>query len=486
MRVLLCILDGLGISENTSNKLLIHFMQSHLHNGLLLNASGEHVGLVRNQMGNSEVGHMTIGSGRIIKQYLVKINESISNNTFPDIKQKSAETYHLIGLLSDGGVHSHIDHILHLIKILKTSDVKKIYLHIITDGRDTPPRSVEVYIKKLMPYLDDKCEIATVCGRYYAMDRDNRVERTQAAYDAIAFAKSNQSFDSIIDLISNNYNNNISDEFFYPACNEKYPGIQTGDVVVFCNFRSDRMKQIARIISEQLNDIRMISMVDYFDGQITSIQAIFQNEVIHNTLGEILSKNGKKQLRISETEKYAHVTFFLNCGNEKPYKNEDRILIPSPKIATYDLQPEMSAYEITERLIKEVETKKYDFICVNFANADMVGHTGNIGAAERACEVLDECLNEIKKSVIDNDYILFITADHGNIEKMFDEDTKQPHTAHTLNKVPLICVNDVVQKISEENIEYGLRDIAPTILNIMKIDIPEDMNGKPLFKMIND
>jgi 2,3-bisphosphoglycerate-independent phosphoglycerate mutase len=246
------------------------------------------------------------------------------------------------------------------------------------------------------------------------------------------------------------------------------------------------MKQIARIISEKLDDIRMLSMVDYFDGQISSIHPIFQNEVIHNTLGEILSKNRKKQLRISETEKYAHVTFFLNCGNEKSYENEDRILIPSPKIPTYDLQPEMSAYEITERLIKEIETKKYDFICVNFANADMVGHTGNITAAEKACEVLDECLNEIKKSVIDNDYILFITADHGNIEKMFDEDTKQPHTAHTLNKVPLICVNDVVQKRYEADIEYGLRDIAPTILNIMKIDIPEDMSGKPLFKMIND
>ncbi len=486
MKTLLCILDGLGISQDTTNNLCIPFIQNHLDNCVLLNASAEYVGLNKGQMGNSEVGHMTIGSGRIIKQYLVKINDSISTDTFPDIIQNPSETYHLIGLLSDGGVHSHIDHILYLIRALKASNAKKIYLHIITDGRDTPPKSVEKYIKKLMPLIDDKCEIATICGRYYAMDRDNRVDRTQAAYDAIASGQSDNLFGSIIDFISHNYNNNITDEFFYPGCNVQYTGIQENDVVVFCNFRSDRMKQISRMIFEKLNHVKIFSMVDYFDGQITAIHPIFQNKIISNTLGEVLSRNGKKQLRISETEKYAHVTFFFNCGNEKPYANEDRILIPSPKVSTYDLQPEMSAYEITERLIHEVQTKKYDFICVNFANADMVGHTGNISAAEKACAVLDECLNTINRAALDNDYILLITADHGNIEKMFDDETKQPHTAHTLNKVPLICISDVAKKSYDNALEYGLRDVAPTILNMMNIEIPDEMSGKPLFKIIND
>lgn len=475
MKVILCILDGVGLSDGAGFS--VPFVQNNLQNSVALNASGKHVGLKDKQMGNSEVGHMTIGGGRIIKQHLSKIDDSIAYKTFPEINSPS-DTYHLVGLVSDGGVHSHIDHILHLVKELKH---KKIWLHIITDGRDTPPRSAEKYIQMITPLLHENCQIATICGRYYAMDRDNRFDRTELAYDAIALGKSQESFDSVIDFISKSYSEGISDEFFIPTCNENYAGFDASDTIVFCNFRSDRMRQIAELISHKSNVTKMFSMVDYFDGKMPSIEALFPNEIIHNTLGEMISLRGKKQLRISETEKYAHVTFFFNCGAETPYNNEDRILIPSPKVPTYDLKPEMSAYEITSKLNEQIKTQEYDFICVNFANADMVGHTGNFDAAKKACEVLDDCLRIVKSAAIENDYIMLVTADHGNIEQMFDDESNQPHTAHTLNKVPFICVNENIKRIANVGEEYGLRDVAPTVLHLMGLEIPVEMTGKPLF-----
>jgi 2,3-bisphosphoglycerate-independent phosphoglycerate mutase len=474
MKVILCILDGVGIVDSDGPS--IPFVQNNLHNSVLLNASGSHVGLKQGQMGNSEVGHMTVGSGRIIKQYLSKIDDSIIDGTFPTINSES-DTYHLVCLLSDGGVHSHIDHIIYLINQLKE---KKIWLHIVTDGRDTPPKSAEKYIQKIIPLLNENCQIATIGGRYYAMDRDNRSERTELAYNAIALGKSHEQFKSVMDFISKNYSDGIFDEFFVPTKHENYGGFDASDTVIFCNFRSDRMRQIVQLINNKSNLNKMFSMVDYFDGTMPSIISIFQNEVVSSTLGEIISVNGKKQMRIAETEKYAHVTFFFNCGVEKPYDNEDRILIPSPKVPTYDLKPEMSAYEITAELNTKIKTQEYDFICVNFANADMVGHTGDFEAAKKACEVLDNCLNEVRSVAIENDYIMLVTADHGNIEQMFDKKSNQPHTAHTLNKVPFICLNANIRKTCSSE-EYGLRDVAPTVLQLMELEIPSDMTGKPLF-----
>lgn len=466
MKVILCIIDGLGICDNPH--LSVPFIQNHLDKALLLHASEKAVGLMDGQMGNSEVGHMTIGSGRIIEQYLTRINNAITDNTFPKI---TGDVFHIIGLLSDGGVHSHIDHILHIIKKLYN---KKVFIHIIADGRDTPPKSIKKYLEKLN--ATDQYQIATISGRYYAMDRDNRDDRTEKAFNAIALGKSQYQYDE--KFIHNQYEQGITDEFFQPACSKNYQGIKESDTIVLCNFRSDRMKQLVKKIHDKVKCREIISMVDYFDGELSNIRHLFKNEGINNTLGEVISKVGKKQLRIAETEKYAHVTFFLNCGKEKPYQNEDRILISSPKVSTYDLQPEMSAYKITDTLINAINQKKYDFICVNFANADMVGHTGNFEAAKKACLVIDECLLLIAQSASENDYILLITADHGNIEQMFDNVSNQPHTAHTLNKVPFISLGYDLIKVNEYN--YGLQDVAATILKIMKIQQPTEMTGKPL------
>lgn len=468
MKVILSIVDGLGICDHPH--LSVPFIQKRLDKALLLNASGISVGLTNGQMGNSEVGHMTIGSGRIIPQNLTKINAAIAEERFPEI---TGEVFHIIGLLSDGGVHSHIDHIIHIVEKLSN---KKVFIHIISDGRDTPPKSITKYLDKLNEVLGIQCQIATISGRYYAMDRDNRDERTENAFEAIALGKAQYKYNE--DFINNQYDKGITDEFFQPASSENYKGIREEDTIVFYNFRSDRMKQLVKKIHNEIKCREIISMVDYFDGKLNSITNLFKNEAINNTIGEVISKVGMKQLKIAETEKYAHVTFFLNCGREKPYINEDRILIPSPKVATYDLQPEMAAYQITDRLVKTINESKYDFICVNFANADMVGHTGNFEAASKACIVIDECLTLIAQSASENNYVLLITGDHGNIEQIFDSQSNQPHTAHTLNKVPLISLGCELIKIDKYN--YGLQDIAPTVLKLMNIQQPSEMTGKPL------
>jgi 2,3-bisphosphoglycerate-independent phosphoglycerate mutase len=470
MKVILSIVDGLGICD--SPQLSIPFIDKYLDRAILLNASGEAVGLSEGQMGNSEVGHITIGSGRIVPQHLTKINNAIANDRFPVI---DGEQFHIIGLLSNGGVHSHIDHILHIVK--KVSH-KRCFIHIISDGRDTSPKSIKSYISQLEGLLSDKCKIATISGRYYAMDRDNRSERTDMAFNAIALGRASEAYNR--DFIDKQYELGITDEFFEAACDENYRGIGEEDTVIFCNFRSDRMRQIVRKVHAQVKCKEIISMVDYFDGEISSITNLFKNDDITNTLGEVIAKNGKKQLRIAETEKYAHVTFFLNCGREAPYEGEDRILIPSPKVATYDLQPEMSAFQITEKLIEVISDKSYDFICINFANADMVGHTGNFEAAKKACAVLDKCLEILSKSAIENNYVMVITSDHGNIEQMINNEKKEPHKSHTLNKVPLISLGCDLAKIDNSN--YGLRDIAPTILDILAIEVPMEMTGRSLVK----
>lgn len=470
MSVILCIIDGFGICKD--QQLTIKFIQKNLDKGVLLETSGQAVGLIDGQMGNSEVGHMTIGAGRIIKQNLTKISEAVIQNKLPEI---NGDIFHIIGLLSDGGVHSHIDHIIYLIKHLQH---KEILLHIITDGRDVPPKSIEKYMAKLEPFLNDKCRVATISGRYYAMDRDNRSERTNKAFEAIALGKSDFKYSD--DYVKEQYDQGITDEFFQPACNGNYKGMSQNDTVIFFNFRSDRMRQIVKKIHSEVKCKEIISMVDYFDGGLNDIRNLFTSDEIYNTLGEVIANAGKKQLRIAETEKYAHVTFFLNCGKEDSLHNEDRILVPSPKVATYDLKPEMSAYEITDKLIIAISSRKYDFICVNFANADMVGHTGDFEAGAKACLVLDECLSKIEESASENGYNLFITADHGNIEKMFDKKNNQPHTAHTLNKVPFIAIGCEISKIP--NYKYGLQDVAPTILASLKIKIPPHMTGKSLIK----
>lgn len=466
MKVLLCILDGVGITQNA--QLTIPFIQNNLHKGFLLNASGTAVGVMNGQMGNSEIGHITIGAGRSVPQYLMQINNAIKSNNFP-ILPMQYETYHVIGLLSNGGVHSHIDHILHIINNLRQAQ-KRIHIHIITDGRDVNQKSVEKYLSQLAPLCDDNCQIATICGRYYAMDRDNRIERTNAAYEAIAFGTPKFSF--LSEYIQHNYNKHITDEFFSPAADQQYKGVQGNDLMIFCNFRSDRMRQIVQKFID--NKLNVISMVNYFDQEL--IPCLFLKPKINNSLSEVISQHGKKQLRIAETEKYAHVTFFLNCGRELPFDNENRILIPSPNVSTYDLQPEMSAYAITNQVIQSLG--QYDFICVNFANADMVGHTGNFTAAKKACEVLNNCLDRIATAA--KDYAFLITSDHGNIEQMFDSQTLQPHTAHTLNPVPFICINSSVKKVECDS-EVELQDIAPTVLSLMQLPIPQEMTGRILF-----
>lgn len=468
MTVILAIIDGLGICDNPD--VSVPFIQNRLDKAILLEASGEAVGLAHGQMGNSEVGHMAIGSGRIIEQHLTIINRAIAEDNVPEI---NGEVFHIVGLLSDGGVHSHINHILYIINKLAN---KKVFIHIIADGRDTPPKSINQYLLQLNPLLGDQCEIATISGRYYAMDRDNRTERTNKAFDVIAFGKSDEQYNS--QFINKQYNQGITDEFFIPSSNINYNGITQDDRVIFCNFRSDRMRQIVEKIHKEVKCREIISMVDYFNGEKSNIPNLFTSTKIENTLGEIIAQKGMKQLRIAETEKYGHVTFFFNCGNEESYDNEDRILVPSPKVSTYDLQPEMSSYKVTEKLINAIKKQEYDFICVNFANGDMVGHTGNFDAAKKASTVIDQCLDAIAIAAAQNHYTLIITADHGNIEKMFDNISKQPHTAHTINKVPFICLG--YNLVQTNNYNYGLRDIAPTILKILNIPQPDQMTGKAL------
>ncbi len=500
--IVLVILDGFGHNEDEKHNAVLQADTPNLDElkklycHTLINASESEVGLPVGQMGNSEVGHLNIGSGRIILQDLERINVSIEKKQIFDhqvlIKNFNAlslknKSLHLFGLLSDGGVHSYINHFEAILKIAKQQSVKKVYIHPFLDGRDTPPKSAKKYITTLEGYCKKNSigKIISVSGRFYAMDRDKRWDRTKAAYDLLVNSKAIYSSDSAIEAIELAYKRNETDEFISPTIiksDDKEIQIQEDDCVLFMNFRSDRARQITdAILNEDFNgfqrnrrvkNITYLTLTNYDENQKKAIP-IFPLTKVKNTLGEFIADLGKTQLRIAETEKYPHVTFFFNGGEERPYQGEDRILINSPKVETYDLKPEMSAYELTEKLTTAIKSKKYDLIICNYANSDMVGHTGILGAAIKAIEALDECIGQVVKAIKSVKGHLIITADHGNAELMTDEINQQAHTQHTTNLVPLIYMG----KKSQLKSGGKLSDIAPTILHIMGEKPPIEMTG---------
>ena len=500
-RVLLMILDGWGKSKNPKTSAIdnanTQFIDSlyEKYPNANLKTDGIEVGLPDGQMGNSEVGHLNLGAGRIVYQELSRINMSIEDGSFKSKKvltdafeyaERTKKNVHLMGLISSGGVHSHYDHLYELINISEIYN-SKVFIHGFTDGRDVDPKSSINDLKNLEKFTQDKnCELASIIGRYYSMDRDNRWERTKLAYDLICKGKGKK-VSSFVDEIKSSYNNNCTDEFLMPMIktdsnNNPIGVVSEGDVIIFFNFRTDRGRQLTRVMTQsdfnefETNNERyhFVTMTNY-DSSFKGINVVFQNKDLRNTLGEVLEKNNKTQLRIAETEKYPHVTFFFSGGREKPFNFEKRILKDSPKVATYDMKPEMSAFEITEELILEIENKTNDFICLNYANGDMVGHTGSFEAAVKACETIDKCVKKVITSCIKSDYTVLLISDHGNCDMMLNEDGS-PNTAHTKNLVPLILINSEYKSISDGI----LADIAPTILKIMNIEIPSEMTQNPL------
>ena len=503
--LILIILDGFGLSDSKKfnaisqanmpnwNKLIKSYAFG------LIKASGDFVGLPKDQFGNSEVGHLIIGSGRVVRQDITRINYSIlnkslfsNNNLNAAITNNSSGTFHLFGVLSDGGVHGHIDHIITLIKYLETiPKITKVYLHAFLDGRDVPPQSSQVFYNFLKKSIIEcrKFELATVIGRYYAMDRDNRYERTKLAYDLIMSGSTKNRATNFDELINCEYKNGVNDEFVPPYNINDYHGMCDGDTVLFTNFRPDRAIQLTKSFVESNFDFfqtKKINLSDFitmttYDAKL-NIKALFKQELIKNTLGEMLSKNKLKQLRIAETEKYPHVTYFFNGRNTNKSENEDWILVPSPRdIATYDLKPEMSLPEVTEKIIDAIEKNKYDVIITNFANGDMVGHTGCLEATIKAVECIDLAVGKIVAAMakIKNAEII-ITADHGNCEEMFDLVSNQPITQHTTNPVPFLYIGRKA-KISKNG---SLKDIAPTILNLLSIEVPDEMEGENLIEFV--
>jgi 2,3-bisphosphoglycerate-independent phosphoglycerate mutase len=459
---------------------------------------GEDVGLPEGQMGNSEVGHMNIGAGRVVYQELARINKAIREKELQQNEvllkalqyaKDEQKKVHLIGLVSDGGVHSHINHLKALCDITQEEGLEKVFIHAFTDGRDTAPNSGKNFLQSMLDHIKDQSiELASVIGRYYAMDRDNRWERVKLAYDLLVNGKGQATTD-LIGTIEKNYADEITDEFLKPivvvdANNNPKATIENDDVVIFFNFRTDRPRELTKVLCQADNhefnmhklDLYFVTMTRY-DDTFKNIKVMFTKEDIELPLGEVISNAGKTQTRIAETEKYPHVTFFFSGGNEKELEGEKRIMIPSPKVATYDLKPEMSAYEITEAIIKDIKERTPDFICLNYANTDMVGHTGVFAAAVRAAEVVDDCLSKLVPVCLAHDYEIIIIADHGNSDTMINEDGS-PHTAHTTNPVPCILVSN---EIGDRRIQNGrLADIAPTILELMQMKQPELMTGKPL------
>ena len=502
--VMLMILDGFGINEkedgnavklaNTPNidKLMKKYQTTKIY------TSGLKVGLPDGQMGNSEVGHTNIGAGRIVYKELTKITKSIEDGDFFAIPEfieaienckKYNSKLHILGLLSDGGVHSHIRHLYGLLEMAKRRDFENVYVHCFLDGRDTPPASAEGYITQLEEKMREKGigKIASLSGRYYAMDRDKRWDRVKKCYDVLVNGEGNKSTSATI-AIEDSYQKEVFDEFVEPTviCNGETPiaTIQEHDSVIFFNFRPDRAREITRaIVDKNFEDFETKKMDTYFvcftnyDETMPNVKIAFKKEPLVNTFGEVISKRGLTQLRIAETEKYAHVTFFFNGGEEKQYPGEDRILVPSPKVATYDMQPEMSAREVTEKVVEAINADKYDTIILNFANPDMVGHTGSLPAAIKAVETIDECVGKVVKAMLEHHGTMLITADHGNCEQMIDYATGEPHTAHTTNPVPLILVTENAElKIKEGK----LADLAPTMLELLNIEKPEEMTGESI------
>ena len=464
-------------------------------------ASGLFVGLPDGQMGNSEVGHMNMGAGRIVYQELTRITKSIQDGDFFENKalkaavehcKKEDSALHFMGLVSSGGVHSHIEHIYGLLELAKRAGLKKVYLHAFLDGRDTPPDSGKSFLLAVEKKMQELSvgEIATISGRYYAMDRDKNYDRVEKAYRAMVDGTGEKA-SSVEEAIDDSYAKKVYDEFVLPTVIEKDGAVHTvsdGDAMIFFNFRPDRAREICHAFCDDdfsffergaRKNIFFVCFTDY-DPTIPNKHVAFEKEEIHNTLGEVVSNLGKNQLRIAETEKYAHVTFFFNGGKEEPYENEDRILVPSPKeVPTYDLKPEMSCYTVTEKLTEAIHSGKYDLVVANFANPDMVGHTGVLPAAIKAIEVVDECMGKVVDAVESMHGNLFILADHGNADIMIDEKTGEPYTAHTTNPVPFILVSEEKHKLREGGC---LADVAPTLLELMGIPQPKEMTGKSLLE----
>ena len=501
-KALLMILDGWGIGDqgkddvifNTPTPYWDYLVKTYPHSQL--QASGENVGLTDGQMGNSEVGHLNIGAGRVVYQDLVKINLACRDNSImknPEIvsaftyAKENGKNIHFMGLTSDGGVHSSLDHLFKLCDISKEYGIENTYVHCFMDGRDTDPKSGKGFIEQLEAHCAKSAgKIASIIGRYYAMDRDKRWERVKEAYDLLVNGVGKKASD-MVQAMQESYDEGITDEFIKPIANANVDGtIKEGDVVIFFNYRNDRAKELTVVLTQQdmpeagmhtIPGLQYYCMTPY-DASCKGVHILFDKENVMNTLGEYLAAKGLKQLHIAETEKYAHVTFFFNGGRETPYENEDRILVPSPKVATYDLKPEMSAYEVKDKLVAAINENKYDFIVVNYANGDMVGHTGIYEAIEKAVVAVDACVKETVEAAKAQGYEAIIIADHGNADHALNEDGT-PNTAHSLNPVPCVYVTEN----KNAKVENGrLADVAPTILKIMGLEVPAEMNGKVLIK----
>ncbi|MDG2437497.1 MAG: 2,3-bisphosphoglycerate-independent phosphoglycerate mutase [Polaribacter sp.] len=501
-KVILMILDGWGITQDPKVS-AIYNAKTPFINGLYnkypnaeLRTDGEHVGLPEGQMANSEVGHMNLGAGRIVYQNLARINKAVKEKTLGQEKvlidtfkyaKENNKNVHLLGLVSNGGIHAHIDHLKGILDVAKENEVDNIFLHAFTDGRDCDPKSGTYFINEVQEYMKESTgELATVTGRYYAMDRDNRWDRVKTAYDGIVNAIGLKTRD-ILGTINKNYEKGLTDEFHKPIILTNEDGspkaqIKEGDAIIFFNYRTDRGRELTNALSQ--NDFPEFGMrklnlyyttMTLYDASFKGINVIYNTDNIKNTLGEVLSVAGKKQIRIAETEKYPHVTFFFSGGQEAPFEGESRILRNSPKVATYDLKPEMSAYELKDALCKDLEKGEADFVCLNFANGDMVGHTGIMEAAIKACEAVDECAKAVIETGLANGYSILLIADHGNCETMMNPDGS-PHTAHTTNPVPFILIDEEIQSIKSGI----LGDIAPTILELMGVEQPKEMTQKSL------
>ncbi len=502
-RTLLMILDGWGIGKqdktdaifSTPTPFIDGLSRAYPHTQLY--TSGENVGLPDGQMGNSEVGHLNIGAGRVVLQDLVRINKACRENTIlqnPEIvkaftyaREKNKQV-HFMGLVSDGGVHSSLEHLKKLCDISKEYNIEKTFVHCFMDGRDTDPRSGLGFIKELKEHMAQSAgRIASVIGRYYAMDRDNRWERVKEAYDMLVYGTGFET-QHVEAAIKKSYEEGITDEFIKPIVHVTSDGrpvglLRPGDVVIFFNYRNDRAKELTIALTQRdIPEQQMKTMPLYYccmtpyDATFTGLHILFDKENVENTLGEVVSRAGLKQLRIAETEKYAHVTFFFNGGREAQFEGENRILVPSPKVATYDLQPEMSAPEVADKLVEQLNQKAADFVCLNFANGDMVGHTGVYEAIQKAVATVDTCVEKVVTAARNNGYDVLIIADHGNADNAVNADGT-PNTAHSLNPVPCIWVTDEKGKVMHEGV---LADVAPTILQIMGVGQPAEMTGKSL------
>ena len=495
-KALLVILDGWGVGNHGKGDVIFNtptpywdYLTSTYPNSQL-QASGENVGLPAGQMGNSEVGHLNIGGGRVVYQDLLKINRAIADGSIKQNPQlvaaveyakNNGKKLHFMGLASDGGVHSSLEHLEAIYNMAVESGVKETYVHCFMDGRDTDPKSGAGFIQQL---TDKNMNIATIVGRYYAMDRDKRWERVKIAYDLLVSGEGKKA-DNMVKAMEESYAEGVTDEFVNPIVNSNLDGrIGEGDAVIFFNYRNDRAKELTVVLTQQdmpeagmhtIPGLKYYCMTPY-DANFKGVYILFDKENVENTLGEYVSKQGMKQLHIAETEKYAHVTFFFNGGRETPYEGEERILVPSPKVATYDLQPEMSAYEVKDKLVAEIKSEKYEFIVVNFANGDMVGHTGIYSAIEKAVTAVDACVKDVIEAAKAHGYEAIIIADHGNADNAVNADGS-PNTAHSLNPVPCVYVTDRENATIKDGI---LADVAPTILKIMGLEVPADMTGNCL------